>query len=39
MLCIRLRGDDIDQLWRDGIGWIIQKVISKVGKVWFGLFF
>ena len=28
-----LLGDDIDQLSRDGLHWIIQKVIFNVGKV------
>ena len=36
--CIQLLGDDIDQLSRDGINCIIQKVILKVGKVRFGQF-
>ena len=34
--CIQLLGDDIDQLSRDGIDWIIQKFILKVKKVRFG---
>ena len=36
--CIQLLGDDIDQLSRDGLNWIIQKVIFKVGKVRFSPF-
>ena len=36
--CTQLLGDDIDKLSRDGLHWIIPKVIFKVGKVRFSPF-